>query len=49
VFSAISLRIEHNAGAARIVALSVMRNPDKLARLQAALAHDEVLAVDPRS
>jgi hypothetical protein len=49
VFTAITLRIEHNAGAPRIVELVAMRNPDKLARLQAALEHNEpLLSVDPR-
>lgn len=45
IFSTISLRIERREGAARIVGISIVRNPDKLAHLQAALQHEERLAV----
>lgn len=45
VFSTFSFRIAHRDGVARIVDVSVTRNPDKLASLQAALARDEALPV----
>jgi RNA polymerase sigma-70 factor, ECF subfamily len=49
VFSTFALRIEHRDGSARVVEISAMRNPDKLLRLQAALASDELLSVDPEA
>jgi RNA polymerase sigma-70 factor (ECF subfamily) len=49
VFGTVTLRIEQVAGAPRIVEITIVRNPDKLARLQTALAHDETLCVDPTS
>lgn len=47
VFSTFSFRIAQRDGGARIVEVSVTRNPDKLARLHTSLAHGEVLPVDP--
>jgi RNA polymerase sigma-70 factor, ECF subfamily len=46
VFSTFALRIENTSAGPRIVEVSAMRNPDKLVRLSAALAQNEVLSVD---
>jgi RNA polymerase sigma-70 factor (ECF subfamily) len=47
VFSTFTLRIEQVQSVARVVEVSATRNPDKLARLAAALEHNDVLSVDP--
>lgn len=49
VLSTITLRIERSAGAARITEIAIVRNPDKLQRLRAALEHADLLSVDPRA
>ena len=48
IFSTVALRIEASSGGARISAVSIVRNPDKLVRVGSALANAETLAVDPR-
>lgn len=48
IFSTVALRIEAVSGTPRIVAVSIVRNPDKLVRVQAALEGHETLPVDPR-
>ena len=47
VFSTITLRIERRADAVRITEIAIMRNPDKLVRLRAALERDELMPVRP--
>ena len=47
VFSTITLRIERRSDAVRITEIAIMRNPDKLLRLKAALDRDELMAVAP--
>jgi RNA polymerase sigma-70 factor (ECF subfamily) len=49
ISSAFALRIERRAGTARIVGITAIRNPDKLAHLREALARQEVISVDPRA
>lgn len=47
VVGTVALRIAHVAGQPRVVEISVVRNPDKLAALPLALARRDVLAIAP--
>jgi len=47
VFSTITLRIERSGAGVRITEVTIVRNPDKLVRLQSALDGDELMPVDP--